>query len=96
MLGISHWSARIMADRHGIPFSSAAPIWRRWKIQPHRIETFEILPNPALESTRRDVLGLFMSPPENAVVVSIDEKTQIQALSRTGPDQPLAPGNPLQ
>ena len=95
-LGISHWSARIMAERHGISFSSVARIWRRWKIQPHRIETFKFSTDPALESKLRDVVGLYMSPPENAVVVSIDEKTQIQALSRTGKDQPLAPNNPQQ
>ncbi len=95
-LGISHWSARIMAERHGISFSSVARIWRRWKIQPHRIETFKFSTDPALESKLRDVVGLYMSPPENAVVVSIDEKTQIQALSRTGPDQPLSPTHPLQ
>ena len=72
-LGISHWSARIMAERHGISFSSVARIWRRWKIQPHRIETFKFSTDPALESKLRDVVGLYMSPPENAVVVSIDE-----------------------
>ena len=80
----------------GISFSPVARIWRRWKIQPHRIETFKFSTDPALESKLRDVVGLYMSPPENAVVVSIDEKTQIQALSRTGKDQPLAPKNPQQ
>ncbi|GAA4360893.1 IS630 family transposase [Paeniglutamicibacter cryotolerans] len=92
-LGISHWSARIMAERHVISFSSVARIWRRWKIQPHRIETFKFSTDPALESKLRDVGGLSMSPPANAVVVSIDEKTHIQALSRTAADQPLAPKN---
>jgi transposase len=95
-LGISHWSARIMAERHGISFSSVARIWRRWKIQPHRIETFKFSTDPALEAKLRDVVGLYLSPPENAVVVSIDEKTQIQALSRTGADQPMSPRHPLQ
>lgn len=95
-LGISHWSARIMAERHGISFSSVARIWRRWKIQPHRIETFKFSTDPELESTLRDVVGLYMSPPENAVVVSVDEKTQIQALSRTGPAQPMSPTHPMQ
>lgn len=95
-LGTSHWSARIMAGRHGISFSSVARIWRRWKIQPHRVETLKFSTDPALESKLRDVVGLYMAPPENAVVVSIDEKTQIQAPSRTGPDQPLSPTHPLQ
>jgi transposase len=95
-LGISQWSARIMAERHGISFSSVARIWRRWKIQPHRIETFKFSTDPDLESKLRDVVGLYLSPPENAVVVSIDEKTQIQALSRTQAEQPLSPTHPLQ
>lgn len=95
-LGISHWSARVMAGRHEISFSSVARIWRRWKIQPHRIETFKFSTDPELEAKLRDVVGLYMSPPENAVVVSIDEKTQIQALSRTSPGQPLSPTHPQQ
>lgn len=95
-LGISHWSARIMAARHGISFSSVARIWRKWKIQPHRIETFKFSTDPQLEPKLRDVVGLYMSPPENAVVVSIDEKTQIQALDRTQADQPLSPGHVAQ
>ncbi|MEW1979961.1 IS630 family transposase [Citricoccus sp. NPDC079358] len=95
-LGISQWSARIMAERHGISFASVARIWRRWKIQPHRIQTFKFSTDPELETKLRDVVGLYLSPPENAVVVSIDEKTQIQALSRTQPVQPMAPGQPLE
>lgn len=95
-LGISHWSARIMAARHRVSFASVARIWRRWNIQPHRIETFKFSTDPELEAKLRDVVGLYLSPPQNAVVVSIDEKTQIQALSRTQPQQPLAPNNPLQ
>lgn len=95
-LGISHWSARIMSKRHGISFSSVARIWRRWKVQPHRIETFKFSTDPELEPKLRDVVGLYMSPPENAVVVSIDEKTQIQALSRTQPVQPISPTHPME
>jgi hypothetical protein len=95
-LGISHWSARIMAARHGVSFSSVARIWRRWSVQPHRIETFKFSTDPQLEPKLRDVVGLYMSPPENAVVVSIDEKTQIQALDRTQANQPLSPGHASQ
>ncbi|GAA1346056.1 IS630-like element ISMsm5 family transposase [Arthrobacter roseus] len=95
-LGILHWSARIMAERQGISFSSVGRIWRRWRIQPHRIETFKFPTDPALEAKLRDVVGLYLSPPENAVVVSVDEKTQIQALSRTQAEQPLFPTHPLQ
>lgn len=95
-LGISHWSARIMAARHDVSFSSVSRIWRRWKIQPQRIDTFKFSTDPELEAKLRDVVGLYLSVPENAVVLSIDEKTQIQALSRTQPGQPLAPNNPAQ
>lgn len=93
-LGISHWSVRLMADRLGISFSSVGRIWRKWHIQPHRLDTFKFSTDPELEAKLRDVVGLYMSPPENAVVVSVDEKSQIQALDRTRPDQPLEAGRP--
>ena len=93
-LGISHWSVRLMADRLGISFSSVGRIWRKWKIQPHRLDTLKFSTDPELEAKLRDVVGLYMSPPENAVVVSVDEKSQIQALDRTRPDQPLEKGRP--
>lgn len=93
-LGISHWSVRLMADRLGISFSSVGRIWRKWNIQPHRLDTFKFSTDPELEAKLRDVVGLYMSPPENAVVVSVDEKSQIQALDRTRPDQPLDKGRP--
>lgn len=95
-LGISHWSARSMAAWFGASFSSVSRIWRKWNIAPHRIETFKFSTDPQLEAKLRDVVGLYMSPPENAVVVSIDEKSQIQALERTRPDQPLSPGHASQ
>jgi len=93
-LGISHWSVRLMADRLGISFASVGRIWRKWNIQPHRLDTFKFSTDPELEAKLRDVVGLYMSPPENAVVVSVDEKSQIQALDRTRPDQPLEKGRP--
>jgi transposase len=93
-LGISHWSVRLMADRLGISFASVGRIWRKWNIQPHRLDTFKFSTDPELEAKLRDVVGLYMSPPENAVVVSVDEKSQIQALDRTRPDQPLEAGRP--
>jgi transposase len=95
-LGISHWSARSMAAWFGASFSSVSRIWRKWGIQPHRIETFKFSTDPELEAKLRDVVGLYMSPPENAVVVSVDEKSQIQALERTRADQPLSFGHPAQ
>jgi transposase len=91
-LGITHWSARFLAAELGISFASVARVWRKWKIQPHRIETFKFSTDPELEAKIRDVVGLYLDPPDNAVVVSVDEKSQIQALDRTAPMLPLRPG----
>jgi transposase len=93
-LGITHWSARFLAGELGISFASVARIWRKWRIQPHRIETFKFSTDPQLEPKIRDVVGLYLDPPQNAVVVSVDEKSQIQALERTQPGLPLRPGLP--
>jgi transposase len=93
-LGVTHWSSRLMADRLGISFASVARIWRKWNIQPHRIETFKFSTDPELEPKIRDVVGLYLAPPKGAVVVSVDEKSQIQALDRTQPMLPLRPGLP--
>lgn len=71
-----------------------ARIWRKWDIQPHRVETFKFSTDPELEVKIRDVVGRYLHPPENAVVVSFDEKSQIQALDRTQPALPLRPGLP--
>jgi transposase len=95
-LGTSHWSARLMADRLGISFASVARIWRKWNIQPHRVETFKFSTDPELEAKLRDVVGLYLDPPAGAVVVSVDEKSQIQALDRTQPILPLRQGIPEQ
>jgi transposase len=95
-LGASHWSARLMAERLGISFASVARIWRKWNIQPHRVETFKFSTDPELEAKLRDVVGLYMDPPHGAVVVSVDEKSQIQALNRTQPILPLRQGIPEQ
>ena len=84
-LGITHWSARFLAAELGISFASVARIWRKWGIQPHRVETFKFSTDPELEAKIRDVIGLYLAPPDNAVVVSVDEKSQIQALDRTAP-----------
>ena len=93
-LGITHWSARFLAAELGISFASVARIWRKWNIQPHRIETFKFSTDPELDFKVRDVVGLYLAPPEGAVVVSVDEKSQIQALDRTAPMLPLRPGLP--
>jgi transposase len=93
-LGVTHWSSRLLADHLGISFSTVARIWRKWDIQPHRVETFKFSTDPRLEAKIRDVVGLYLDPPLGAVVVSVDEKSQIQALDRTQPTQPILPVMP--
>jgi transposase len=93
-LGMTHWSSRLLAQRLGTSFSTVARIWRKWGIQPHRVETFKFSTDPQLEAKIRDVVGLYLDPPHNAVVVSVDEKSQIQALDRTQPILPVMPGVP--
>jgi transposase len=98
-LGVTHWSSRLLADwlgREGTPVShdSVARVWRRFGIQPWRSETFKFSTDPQLEAKIRDVVGLYLNPPEKAVVLCVDEKSQVQALDRTAPILPLRPGLP--
>jgi transposase len=93
-LGVSHWSSRLLAAQLGISNVWVARIWRKWGLQPWRRESFKFSTDPQLEAKVRDVVGLYMEPPEKAVVLSIDEKSQIQALDRTAPILPLRPGLP--
>jgi transposase len=93
-LGVTHWSSRLLADQLGISNVWVAAIWRKWGLQPWRRETFKFSTDPQLEVKIRDVVGLYLDPPEKAVVLSIDEKSQIQALDRTAPILPLRPGLP--
>jgi len=93
-LGVTHWSARLLAKEMGISFASVARIWRDWKLQPWRRETFKFSTDPELDAKVRDVVGLYLAPPDKAVVVCVDEKTQVQALDRTAPILPLRPGLP--
>jgi transposase len=72
-LGVTHWSARLLAKHLGISFASVARIWRDWKLQPWRRETFKFSTDPELDAKVRDVVGLYLNPPRNAVVVCIDE-----------------------
>ena len=71
-LGVTHWSARLLARELGISFASVARIWREWNLQPWRRETFKFSTDPELDSKVRDVVGLYLNPPANAVVVCID------------------------
>ena len=92
--GGTHWSKRELARRVGISPTSVHRIWQTFGLQPHRTETFKISPDPLLIDKIRDVVGLYLSPPANAVVFSVDEKPQIQALERAAPVLPMLPGVP--
>ncbi len=90
--GTSHWSSRAMAARTGISVTTIQRIWREAGLKPHRVETFKFSTDPDLVAKVRDVVGLYLAPPERAIVLSVDEKTQIQALDRTAPMLPMKPG----
>jgi transposase len=84
-LGITHWSARYLAADLGISFASVARIWRQWGIEPRRIAAFRFATDPPLEPRIRDVVGMYLNPPDNAVVVSVEETFQVQTLGRATP-----------
>jgi transposase len=90
--GVTHWSTRDLARTAGVSHGTVHRLWRAHALQPHRVSTFKFTTDPAAEAKIYDVVGLYLNPPTNAVVVSLDEKTQIQALSRTQPLLPLRPG----
>jgi transposase len=92
--GLTHWSTRELAERVGLSHTTVHRIWRAHALQPHRIQTFKFSTDPRAEQKIRDVVGLYLNPPTHAVVLSLDEKTQIQALDRTQPLLPLRPGSP--
>jgi transposase len=93
-LAVTHWSTRLLADQLGVSNYTIAKVWQRWGLQPWRRETFKFSTDPQLEAKIRDVVGLYLDPPEKAVVLCVDEKSQIQALDRTAPILPLRPGLP--
>ena len=88
----THWTGRAMAKATGLSLRSVQRIWQAHQLQPHRIRTFKRSRDPAFEAKLVDVVGLYVAPPTHAVVLSIDEKSQIQALDRTQPGLPLKPG----
>jgi transposase len=88
----THWSTRGMAEAAGLSQSAVVRIWRAFGLQPHKSETFKLSGDPFFVEKVRDVVGLYLSPPERAIVLSVDEKSQVQALDRTQPLLPLAPG----
>lgn len=90
--GATHWSRRTLAKELGVSPATVNRVWRAFGLQPHRSETFSLSNDPMFIEKVRDVVGLYMSPPKNAVVLCVDEKSQIQALDRTQPLLPMAPG----
>ncbi len=90
--GQTHWSTRGLAKASGLSRMTVSRIWRAFGLQPHRSDTFKLSPDPLLIEKVRDIVGLYMNPPDQALVLCVDEKTQIQALDRTQPLLPLRPG----
>src|ERR1700694_5602875 len=90
----THWSSRGMARASGLSISTVQRIWRAFGRQPHRLETFKLSTDPDFVAKVRDVVGLYVSPPAHAIVLCVDEKSQIQALDRSQPMLPMRPGQP--
>jgi transposase len=90
--GHTHWSTRTMAEEFGVSRSTVQRIWNARGLKPHRVDTFKLSNDPLFEDKLTDVVGLYLSPPEKAVVLCVDEKSQVQALDRTQPSLPMKPG----
>lgn len=88
----THWSTRSMAQASGLTQTAVSRIWRAFALQPHRTETFKLSKDPQFIDKVRDIVGLYMNPPQKALVLCVDEKAQIQALDRTQPIFPMRPG----
>ena len=92
--GDTHWSTRSMARSAGLNQTAVSRIWRAFGLKPHAVQTWKLSTDPQFIDKVRDVVGLYMSPPENALVLCVDEKSQIQALDRTAPCLPMLPTTP--
>ena len=90
----THWSTRGMAEAVGLSQNSIVRIWHAFGLQPHRVENFKFSKDPQFVEKVRDIVGLYLNPPDRAIVLCVDEKSQVQALNRTEPILPLAPGVP--
>src|SRR5882672_4250980 len=90
--GQTHWSTRGLAEAAGLSRMTISRIWHAFGLQPHRADTFKLSPDPLLIEKVRDIAGLYMNPPDHALVLCVDEKSQIQALDRTQPLLPMQPG----
>src|SRR6476620_7503230 len=93
-LGVTHWSSRLLAKHLGVSDYTVSTTWKKWGLQPWRVQTFKFSTDPELEAKIRDVVGLYLNPPDNAIVLSLDEKSRVQALDRTAPVLPLRLGMP--
>jgi transposase len=91
-LGVTHWSSRLLAAELDVSNVKVAKVWREWGLQPWRAESFKFSTDPQLEAKVRDVIGLYLNPPDKAVVLCVDEKPQAQALERAAPVLPARPG----
>ena len=91
--GVTHWSSRLLAQRLGVGNATVARAWREYGVQPWKSETFKFSTDPELVGKVTDVVGLYLAPPENAIVLCVDEKSQIQALDRTAPMLPMRIGD---
>lgn len=92
--GSTHWSTRSMAAKVSMSQTAISRVWRAFGLQPHRVEDFKLSTDPQFIDKTRDVVGLYLNPPDAAVVLCVDEKTQVQALDRTAPVLPMLPGTP--
>ncbi len=92
-LGVTHWSSRLLAPRLGVDHATIAAVWKEYGVKPWKAETFKFSTDPQLEAKVTDVIGLYLAPPENAIVLCIDEKSQVQALNRTQKVLPMQPGH---
>ncbi len=90
----THWSTRLMAQETGLTQNAIVRIWHTFGLQPHRVENFKFSKDPQFVEKVRDIVGLYLNPPDRAMVLCVDEKSQVQALNRTEPILPLAPGVP--
>src|SRR6266404_6277228 len=90
----THWSTRLMAEETGLSQNAIVRIWHAFGLQPHRVENFKFSKDPQFVEKVRDIVGLYLNPPNRAIVLCVDEKSQVQALNRTQPILPLAPGVP--
>jgi len=90
----THWSTRLMAHKTGLSQTAIVRIWHAFGLQPHRVQNFKLSQDPQFVEKVRDIVGLYLNPPDRAIVLCVDEKSQVQALNRTQPIFPLAPGVP--